>query len=104
MGIRSPDSSRRSTSGDLTETVDGETLDTRGEEAVPVAGPNAGRGRNYNQVVSDWTSTHPRAAAQARRQTASWGELEVAQRENETAAVRCVGLSLETRSRSAWTG
>ena len=78
---------------DLEETVDGETLDTRGEEA----GPDAGRSRNYNQVVSDWTSTHPRAAAQARRQTASWAELEAAQRENETAAVRCVGLSLETR-------
>ena len=78
---------------DLEETVDGETLDTRGEGA----GPNAGRSRNYNQVVSDWTSAHPRAAAQARRQTASWAELEAAQCENETAAVRCVGLSLETR-------
>ena len=78
---------------DLEETVDGETLDTRGEGA----GPNASRSRSYNQVVSDWTSTHPRAAAQARRQTASWAELEAAQCENETAAVRCVGLSLETR-------
>ena len=78
---------------DLEETVDGETLDTRGEGA----GPNASRSRSYNQVVSDWTSTHPRTAAQARRQTASWAELEAAQCENETAAVRCVGLSLETR-------
>ncbi len=78
---------------DLEETVDGETLDTRGEGA----GPNASRSRSYNQVVSDWTSTHPRAAAQARRQTASWAELEAAQCENETAAVRCVGLSIETR-------
>ena len=54
-------------------------------------------GWNYNRVVSDWTSAHPRAAAQARRQTAGWADLEAVQRENETAAVRCVGLSLETR-------
>ena len=53
--------------------------------------------RDYNRVVSGWTSAHPRAAGQASRQTATWAELEAAQRENETAAVRCVGLSLETR-------
>ena len=65
---------------DLDETVEGAALD-----------------RDYNRVVSDWTSAHPRAADQASRQTATWAELEAAQRENETAAVRCVGLSLETR-------
>ncbi len=54
-------------------------------------------GRSYNEVVSDWTSAHPRAADQARLQTARWADLEVAQRINETAPVRCVGLSLETR-------
>ena len=65
---------------DLDETIEGAALD-----------------RDYNRVVSDWTSAHPRAADQASRQTATWAELEAAQRENETAAVRCVGLSLETR-------
>ncbi len=53
--------------------------------------------RKYNQVVSDWTSAHPRAADQARRQAADWAELAAEQRANETAATRCVGLSLETR-------
>ena len=82
---------------ELDETVEGAML------APAEAGDRAGgaepdaRGRNYNQVVSDWTSTHPRAAAAARRETAGWAELEAAQRENETAAARCVGLSLETR-------
>ena len=61
-----------------------------------VEGELLGR-RNYNQVVSDWTAVHPRAADQTRRQTATWADLERAQRANETAAARCVGLSLETR-------
>ena len=52
---------------------------------------------NYNQVVSAWTSAHPRVADQARRQTASWADLKNAQQANETASARCVGLSLETR-------
>lgn len=68
---------------ELDETVDGDDAE----------GPN----RDYNRVVSDWTSAHPRAADQAEDQIADWDELEAVQRENETAAVRCVGLSLETR-------
>lgn len=86
---------------ELDETVEGAML--AATEASDDGGA-AGDGddgdalnRNYNRVVSDWTSAHPRAAAQARRQTAGWAELEAVQRENETAAVRCVGLSLETR-------
>ncbi|MCY3964905.1 MAG: tRNA uridine(34) 5-carboxymethylaminomethyl modification radical SAM/GNAT enzyme Elp3 [Acidobacteria bacterium] len=61
-----------------------------------VEGANASA-RTYNQVVSGWTAAHPGAAPQARRQVADWAELEAVQRENETAAARCVGLSLETR-------
>jgi elongator complex protein 3 len=61
-----------------------------------VEGANA-RVRTYNQVVSGWTASHPGGAPQTRRQVADWAELEAAQQENETAAARCVGLSLETR-------
>ncbi len=75
------------------ETVEGALL----APAVAAGNDAAVRRRGYNQVVSDWTSAHPRAADQARRQAASWTDLERAQRENETAAARCVGLSLETR-------
>lgn len=71
----------------LDETVQGEEIDSS----------DAAAGRGYNQVVSDWTAAHPRAAVEARDQNAGWTELLAAQRENETAAVRCVGLSLETR-------
>lgn len=71
----------------LDETVQGEEIDS--------SDPAAGRG--YNQVVSDWTAAHPRAAADACEQSAGWADLLAAQCENETAAVRCVGLSLETR-------
>ncbi len=53
--------------------------------------------RDYNRVVRDWTAAHPRAASEAARQTASWADLEAAQRLNETSRVRLVGLSLETR-------
>ena len=71
----------------LDETVQGEEIDSS----------DAAAARGYNQVVSDWTAAHPRAAVEARDQNAGWTELLAAQRENETAAVRCVGLSLETR-------
>ena len=64
-------------------------------EKLDSSDPAAGRG--YNQVVSDWTAAHPRAAADACEQSAGWADLLAAQRENETAAARCVGLSLETR-------
>ncbi len=56
-----------------------------------------GQARSYNQVVRAWTAAHPRAADEANRQAASWDDLGRAQRLNETASVRCVGLSLETR-------
>ena len=78
---------------ELVRTVEGALL-ASGEAAGD--DPDAHR-RDYNQVVSAWTSAHPRVADQARRQTASWADLESAQRANETASTRCVGLSLETR-------
>ena len=71
----------------LEETVQGAEVDSS----------DAAAGRDYNRVVSDWTAAHPRAAAEAREQTAGWGDLFEAQRINETSPVRCVGLSLETR-------
>ena len=71
----------------LEETVQGAEVDSSATAA----------GRGYNQVVSDWTAAHPRAAAEAREQNADWADLQAAQRENETSPVRCVGLSLETR-------
>ncbi len=71
----------------LDAAVRGETVDSSG--MAP--------GQSYNRIVSDWTARHPRAAAAAREQTAGWAELLAAQRANETALVRCVGLSLETR-------
>ena len=71
----------------LRETVQGAEVDSS----------NAAAGRSYNQVVSDWTAAHPRAAAEAREQKAGWGDLFEVQRINETSPVRCVGLSLETR-------
>lgn len=51
--------------------------------------------RNYNQVVQEvWRGELQRSA---RSETATWAELEAAQRENETAPCRCVGLVVETR-------
>lgn len=78
---------------ELVRTVEGVLL-ASGEAAGD--DPDAHR-RDYNQVVSAWTSAHPRVADQARRQTASWADLKSAQQANETASARCVGLSLETR-------
>ena len=78
---------------ELDETVEGALLapaEAAGDEADT-------HGRDYNQVVSAWTSAHPRVSDQAERQTASWADLESAQQVNETASTRCVGLSLETR-------
>ncbi len=66
----------------------------RGAEVGP---SDAAASRSYNQVVSDWTAAHPRAAAEAREQNADWADLLAAQRKNETSPVRCIGLSLETR-------
>ncbi len=56
--------------------------------------------RSYNQVVSDFVARRPdasHAATAAAGETATWQELEAAQRVNESARARCVGLSLETR-------
>ena len=51
--------------------------------------------RNYNQVVHEvWRDELQRSPL---AEVASWEELETAQRENETAACRCVGLVIETR-------
>ena len=77
---------------ELDETVEGAML-----AATEASDDGDAANRSYNQVVSDWTSAHPLAADQARRQAADWTELAAAQRANETAATRCVGLSLETR-------
>lgn len=71
----------------LEETVRGAEVDSS----------DAAAGRGYNQVVSDWTAAHPRAASEAREQNADWADLLAAHRENETSPIRCVGLSLETR-------
>jgi elongator complex protein 3 (tRNA carboxymethyluridine synthase) len=59
--------------GRLTERVDGRRI-----------------GRRYNEIVRDH-------AADGAGETATWSELEAAQRRNERAAARCVGLVLETR-------
>ncbi|MYF95030.1 MAG: hypothetical protein F4210_05900, partial [Holophagales bacterium] len=66
-------------------------------EGAEIETSDAAAGRGYNQVVSDWTAAHPRAAAEAREQNADWADLLAAHRENETSPIRCVGLSLETR-------
>ena len=62
---------------DVTDTVDGATMD-----------------RRYNDVVGD-VLAGSRAARPA--EAVDWAELERAHVCNETAACRCVGLSLETR-------
>ena len=54
----------------------------------PVPAPDAGG--TYNARIAP-------LARVAAREEASWEDLEAAQRENETAGARCVGLSLETR-------
>ena len=85
----------------LEETVRGEEIDDRNgqrrDRARGETNRRGAQGKTYNQVVSDWTAAHPRAAAEAREQKAAWADLAAAQRENETSPVRCVGLSLETR-------
>ena len=51
--------------------------------------------RNYNQVVQEvWRAELQRSA---QREAATWAEVAAAQRENERAACRCVGLVIETR-------
>jgi elongator complex protein 3 len=50
--------------------------------------------RGYNRIVAEYAERH---GDRRFRQAASWSELAGAQRDNETAAARCVGLVVETR-------
>ena len=65
---------------ELPERLDGENLE-----------------RSYNQQVSAFLGRERDEQLLHERERASWGELEEAQRKNEVAGARCVGLSLETR-------
>jgi elongator complex protein 3 len=52
---------------------------------------------DYNRRVSEFTRRRDPAGRIAGEETATWEELASAQKENETAEARAVGLSLETR-------
>ena len=52
---------------------------------------------DYNRIVSEFARERDPERRIEREETASWEELAAAQRENETAEARAVGLSLETR-------
>ena len=52
---------------------------------------------SYNQAVSDHLRRHHAGDLLAANEAAGWPELVAAQRRNETAAARCVGLVVETR-------
>lgn len=54
-------------------------------------------GNPYNRIVSDFTERADASGEVEAAESATWDELAVVQRENETAGARCVGLSLETR-------
>lgn len=56
-----------------------------------------GGGRTYNQVVADYLRSHQGGALEDQRESAGWDSLEAAQRRNEKAHARCVGLVIETR-------
>ena len=51
----------------------------------------------YNGIVSDFAKSRDASGSIEAAESASWDALRRAQRENETAGARCVGLSLETR-------
>lgn len=53
--------------------------------------------KTYNQVISQQYVAPEKLGGYDRYQQASWEELEAQQKKNETAAVRCVGLVVETR-------
>ncbi|HEX7017700.1 MAG TPA: tRNA uridine(34) 5-carboxymethylaminomethyl modification radical SAM/GNAT enzyme Elp3 [Patescibacteria group bacterium] len=53
--------------------------------------------KTYNQVVSEMYVAPERIAGFDAYQSAVWPELEIEQKKNETAEVRCVGLVIETR-------
>jgi elongator complex protein 3 len=52
---------------------------------------------DYNRIVSEFTRASDPERRVEHEETASWDELGEAQKENETAEARAVGLSLETR-------
>ncbi len=54
-------------------------------------------GNPYNRIVSEFAKSHESSETIEAHESATWDELAVVQRENETAGARCVGLSLETR-------
>ncbi len=72
----------------------GEALQAAEAFAFASAPPAAARGR-YNEVIADWLrgQANERLAAAA----PDWERLAAAQRVNESAGARCVGLVLETR-------
>jgi elongator complex protein 3 len=52
---------------------------------------------DYNRIVSEFARERDPAGRAEGAETASWEDLALAQKENETAEARAVGLSLETR-------
>jgi elongator complex protein 3 len=54
-------------------------------------------GNPYNRIISDFAARADASGAVEKQESSTWDELEAAQRANETASARCVGLSLETR-------
>lgn len=80
--------------------VDGRADAARACAAAEGAGaPEGGRrlAGGYNRAVARALAARRAAGLGAEGEQASWRRLEAAQRENERAAARCVGLSFETR-------
>ena len=53
--------------------------------------------KTYNRIISEQYTAPEKLGGFDSYQVASWEELEAEQKKNETAAVRCVGLVIETR-------
>jgi len=68
----------------------------RSGAAGAIEGVEAAAG-GYNRIVSEFLAQQHGAGLLHASETASWAELEEAQRKNEAAGARCVGLSVETR-------
>jgi len=68
-----------------------------GKEQADSETGNSGRGKTYNQVVSELYVAPEKKAGFDKYQSATWPELEDQQKLNETAVARCVGLVIETR-------
>jgi elongator complex protein 3 len=64
------------------------------EVTATVDGRRTGGGSGYNQAIARLLEVDARARPE---DAATWSELEAAQRRNQSATARCVGLSLETR-------